>query len=241
VFWTLVGLCVAALVGGVVTAGITARNFTVPSTSMANTIEPGDAVVVDRTAQVHRGDVIVEQQPSTGNPSGYFIRRVIGLPGDHVDCCDSHGRITVNGKPLDESYLYPSDAPSLIPFNITVPAGKLWLLGDHRSMALDSRAEGPLAVQVVGRVILVLRSGHAIFLHTPRTFIADGLAPASNPVPPAFIGAWVFVLALVLLVALIIFGIVRYAMRRRPSQPHPADFPPGWRPEERSGPAMPKA
>lgn len=198
-------------------------------------------MLVDRTAQVHRGDVIVEQQPSTGDLSGYHIRRVIGLPGDHVDCCNPHGGITVNGNPLDESYLYPSDAPSLIPFRITVPAGKLWLMGDHRSLSLDSRAKGPLAVQVAGRVILVWRSRHVIFLHTPRTFIVDGLAPASSPVPAAFIGVWVFILAFVLLVALIIFGIVRYAMRvqSRSSQPYPADFPPGWRPEERSGPAMP--
>ena len=245
VFWTLVGLCVAALVGGAVTVIATARDFTVPSISMENTLKPGDFVVVDRTAQAHRGDVIIEQQPSIGNLPEYFIRRVIGLPGDHVDCCDSHGRITVNDKPLDESYLYPSDAPSLSRFNSTVPAGELWLMGDHRSVSLDSRAKGPLAVQVVGRVILVWRSGHVIFLHTPHTFIADGLAPASSPMPAAFIGAWAFILALVLLVALIIFGIVCYAMRERrgsyTSQPRPADFPPGWRPEERSGPATPEA
>ena len=55
-------------------------------------------MVMDRTTQVHRGDVIVEQQPSTGPV--YFIRRVIGLPGDHVACCHARGRITVNGKPL---------------------------------------------------------------------------------------------------------------------------------------------
>ena len=65
-------------------------------------------MVMDRTTQVHRGDVIVEQQPSTGPV--YFIRRVIGLPGDHVACCNARGRITVNGKPLDETYLYPADA-----------------------------------------------------------------------------------------------------------------------------------
>src|SRR5262245_65282343 len=110
VFWALVGLCAVALIGGAATVIATERSFTESSTSMENTIRPGDLMVMDRTTQVHRGDVIVEQQPSTG--PGYFIRRVIGLPGDHVACCNARGRMTVNGKPLDETYLYPADAPS---------------------------------------------------------------------------------------------------------------------------------
>jgi len=197
---------------------------------MENTIWPGDLMVMDRTTQVHRGDVIVEQQPSTG--PGYFIRRVIGLPGDHVACCNARGRMTVNGKPLDETYLYPADAPSPTPFSITVPAGKLWLLGDHRSIALDSRTEGPLAVQVVGRVSLVIRSGQAIFLRTPHTFAAAGLAPANSQTPPALIGAIVVGLAVVLLLALAIFGLIRYTMRRRrgsrPAEPHSVSVGHTW-------------
>ena len=70
-----------------------------------------------------------------------YIKRVIGIPGDKVKCCDSEGRITVNGVPLDESsYLYPGDQPSERPFEITVPEGRLWVMGDHRSVSLDSRA-----------------------------------------------------------------------------------------------------
>lgn len=179
---------------------------------MENTIMPGDTVVVDRAPPVHRGDVIVEEQPSTG--PGYYIRRVIGVPGDHVACCDVLGRITVNGKALSETYLYPGDAPAPARFNITVPAGKLWLLGDHRSIARDSRTEGALAVQVVGRVFLIVRSGHITFLQVPQTFIASGLAPASEPTPAAVIGFGVLSLALVLLLSLAIFGTVRYAIRR---------------------------
>jgi len=197
---------------------------------MENTIRPGDLMVMDRTTQVHRGDVIVEQQPSTG--PGYFIRRVIGLPGDHVACCNARGRMTVNGKPLDETYLYPADAPSPTPFSIIVPTGKLWLLGDHRSIALDSRTEGPLAVQVVGRVSLVIRSGQAIFLRTPHTFAAAGLAPANSQTPPALIGAIVVGLAVVLLLALAIFGLIRYTMRRRrgsrPAEPHSVSVGHTW-------------
>ena len=185
----LAGLCVVALIGGAARVVTTTGKFSVPGTSMENTIMPGDIVLADRTAPVHRGDVIVEEQPSDG--SSLYILRVIGLPGDHVACCDAKGRLTVNGKALDETYLYPGDAPSRYPVNapssalfiVTVPAGKFWLMGDHRSRARDSRTEGALAVRVVGRVFLIERSGHAILLRTPQAFTASGLAPASEPTP----------------------------------------------------------
>jgi signal peptidase I len=188
-------------------------------------------VLVDRTTQVYRGDVIVEEEPSNGPE--YHIRRVIGLPGDHVACCDDQGRMTVNGKALDETYLYPGDAPARYPvnapssalFSVTVPAGKFWLMGDHRSRARDSRTEGALAVRVVGRVFLIERSGHAILLRTPQAFTASGLAPASEPTPAPLIGSGVACLALVLLLVLGGFWIVRYATRRRgrrgPPEPQP--------------------
>jgi signal peptidase I len=70
-----------------------------------------------------------------------FVKRVIGVGGDRVRCCDEQGRITVNGVPLDESaYLYPGNAPSDVPFDVVVPAGKLWVMGDHRAASSDSRA-----------------------------------------------------------------------------------------------------
>jgi signal peptidase I len=203
---------VLALAGGAATALTTGRVFTEPSTSMANTIRPGDVVVVARTTQVHRGDVIVERQavPAPGD----YVRRVIGLPGDHVACCDAHGRITVNGKPLDESYLYPGNPPSVVRFKVTVPEGQLWLLGDHRRASYDSRELGPLTVRVVGRVILVRHGGHLNLLQTPQTFVADGLAPASEGTPPALTGAVVALLACLLLIALVITGIVCYVIGR---------------------------
>lgn len=227
VFSVLAGLCVVALIGGAASFFTTARDFSMPGTSMENTLMPGDIAIVDRTAQVHRGDVIVEEDPSDGS---LHIRRVIGLPGDHVACCDGHGRMTVNGKALDESYLYPGDAPALAPFSITVPAGKFWLLGDHRSMARDSSTEGALAVQVVGRVFLIVRSGHAILLRAPQAFTASGLAPASEPTPAPLTAAGVIGLALVLLLALAIFGIARYVMRGRgrPGPPEPQPSQQWW-------------
>jgi signal peptidase I len=70
-----------------------------------------------------------------------FVKRVIGVGGDRVVCCDEAGRITVNGTPLDEeSYLYPGDAPSTETFDVIVPPDKLWVMGDHRSSSSDSRA-----------------------------------------------------------------------------------------------------
>lgn len=180
---------------------------------MENTIRPGDRVVVDRTAQVRRGDVIVEQQPSVG--PGYFIRRVIGLPGDRVACCNARGQITVKGKALDETYLYPGDAPSETRFDVTVPKGKLWLLGDHRRISYDSQQTGPLAVRVSGQVFLIFRSGHPIFLRTPQTFVTDGLAPPGTRTPPALAGVDVSSLASLALLALTIIGVIRHVIRVR--------------------------
>jgi signal peptidase I len=70
-----------------------------------------------------------------------FVKRVIGVAGDHVVCCDSGGHVTVNGVALQETdYLYPGNAPSTMTFDVVVPADKLWVMGDHRAASSDSRA-----------------------------------------------------------------------------------------------------
>ena len=69
-----------------------------------------------------------------------YIKRVIGVPGDRVDCCNSKGQITVNGVPLSESsYVFPGAKPSQDPFSVVIPPGRLWVMGDNREESADSR------------------------------------------------------------------------------------------------------
>ena len=87
---------------------------------------------------------------------GHLIKRVIGLPGDHVQCCDGEGRLLVNGTPIDEQvYLGPGRAGEPLEFNITVPEGHLWVMGDNRGHSHDSRMFGPIDEDlIVGRAFV---------------------------------------------------------------------------------------
>ncbi|MDH6122121.1 signal peptidase I [Kitasatospora sp. GAS204B] len=91
-----------------------------------------------------------------------LIKRVIGVGGDTVVCCDNSGRITVDGSPIDEPYLAPGNPPSRMPFHVTVPKGRLWVMGDHRDLSADSRYhmdgqwQGTVPVSnVIGRAFLI--------------------------------------------------------------------------------------
>ena len=117
-------------------------------------------------------------------PGTDYVKRVIGVPGDHVVCCNAQGQVTVNGVALSEkSYIYPGAAPSQIRFNITVPPGRLWVMGDNRADSDDSRYRigdpggGTIPESaVVGRAFLIIwplsRFGD---LPIPNTFQQAGL------------------------------------------------------------------
>ncbi|MGC4747096.1 signal peptidase I [Micromonospora sp. DT201] len=141
-------LGVAILVAVLVRAFVL-QTFFIPSPSMENTLKIDDRVLVNKLVydfrSPHRGEVIVFKAPIewSGNPDGEdFIKRVIGTPGDHVVCCDPQERLMINGKSLDEPYIFSMDGirdkPADQEFDITVPKGRLWVMGDHRSASGDS-------------------------------------------------------------------------------------------------------
>jgi signal peptidase I len=122
-------------------------------------------------------------------PSGEqdFIKRVIGVPGDRVVCCNAQGRITVNGHPLIENYLYPGSDNRTLPFDITVPAGHLWVEGDHRNDSADSRSHtglpggGSIPInKVIGRAFVIVWPFSRFHgLSTPSSFNTVSSATAS--------------------------------------------------------------
>lgn len=98
----------------------------------------------------------------SGDTSGFLVKRIIGMPGDQVECCDAAGRLMVNGVAIDETYVPEGVAPSETEFSVTVPADSLWVMGDNRSNSADSRAnvDGPShgfvpVSDVVGRAVAI--------------------------------------------------------------------------------------
>jgi signal peptidase I len=164
--FVLLALVLAIAISGLVRS-LWIDVYYIPSESMEPLLGTGDRILVSRTAftaePIQRGDVVVFDGRGsfaplssgkgplvdaaaaasqwfglTGSDTTY-VKRVIGVPGDHVQCCSSEGRLTVNGQVLEEAYLYPGDEPSKQKFDVVVPQGRLWLMGDHRSRSADSR------------------------------------------------------------------------------------------------------
>jgi signal peptidase I len=185
-------LGVAILVAVLVRAFVL-QTFYIPSPSMENTLQINDRVLVNKLVydfrSPHRGEVVVFKAPTewSGNPEGEdFIKRVIGVGGDHVVCCDPQERLVINGKPLDEPYLFSADGqrdkPADQEFDIIVPKGRLWVMGDHRSASGDSLEHWQQSGQniesatipedrVVGRAFTVFWPiSHAAWLGVPESF-----------------------------------------------------------------------
>jgi signal peptidase I len=126
-----------------------------------------------------------------GTPVGQtdYVKRVIGVPGDRVACCNAQGLVTVNGVPLHEqSYLYPGAAPSQIHFNIVVPPGRLWVMGDNRQVSDDSRLRmsdpggGTIPEnKVIGRAfVIVWPPSRWRILPIPSTFGQPGISKSGS-------------------------------------------------------------
>ncbi|GAA2638182.1 MULTISPECIES: signal peptidase I [Streptomyces] len=134
---------------------------------------PKDPIVVK---QIKEALTFIGLLPSADEQD--LIKRVIGVGGDTVKCCDSQGRVTVNGSPLDEPYVNPGNTPSDITFEVTVPEGRLFVMGDHRANSSDSRFhldEGfsgtiPESGVVGEAVVIAWPYGHWTKLEQPATF-----------------------------------------------------------------------
>ncbi|OEU91393.1 signal peptidase I [Streptomyces oceani] len=140
--------CVLFL-GGFVWGAIAYQPYTVPTDSMAPTVQSGDRVLAERIdgGDVRRGDVVVFEDPSWGDLP--MVKRVVGTGGDKVVCCDRQGRVVINGEPVEEPYVARDGPASSTGFERTVPDEGLFLLGDHREDSQDSRVhlkEGHWAV-----------------------------------------------------------------------------------------------
>lgn len=211
---------IGAIVIATLLRSFVGQMFIIPSGSMQNTLQINDRVLVAKFGGFQRGDVVVFEDPGSWlapsppvtNPAQIFlefigvlpnsgtehlIKRVIGMPGDHVRLNDE-GLIEVNGQPLDErAYLYSQDgvqvAPATVPFDIVVPKDRIFVMGDHRNASNDSRcrladmAQNPGSSafvpvdKVVGAAVAIVAPLDRLStFHVPATF-----ADVPDPTEPA--------------------------------------------------------
>jgi len=159
---------VSALVLSVLVRTFIFQAFYVPSASMESTLQINDRIVVSKISTkitgVNRGDVIVFHDPSSWLGVGYtnpysgklghflqyvgivpansgkdLVKRVIGVAGDQIQCCDTKGRIVRNGEGIDEPYIRAGSSTNQVDFSVLVPDGHVFVMGDNRGNSEDSR------------------------------------------------------------------------------------------------------
>jgi signal peptidase I len=223
VFWGLFGLAVVAVVAGILLGARSMRAYRDPSTGMEPAIRPGDRLSVLVSQNVRRGDIIVFTRPGLDVA---YVKRVIGLPGDDVRCCNGQGRVMVAGKPLDETYVDPDGPPSQSRFSVRLGPGQLWVMGDNRSASLDSRSWGPVPTSgIAGRVVEDVSAART--LRTPQTFVTEGLAPPDHRAAPDAGPIAVAGSGLLAVIVLTVFGTIRFFSwrhwSRRGREPYRSD------------------
>ena len=237
-------LLLAAFLIAVLIRTFLLQAFFIPSGSMEHTLDIGDKVLVNKVVydvrEPARGEIVVFRgtdrwapEPKQAQPGGNrigrflgdlvglsapgekdFIKRVIGTPGDTVACCDAKGRVTVNGHPLDETYIPENSPPDVEPnptqcqsrrFGpVTVPKGQVFVMGDHRLVSQDARCQGPVPIEnIIGRAFLVVwPADRWKTLEVPSTFtdVPKPYAAPETVVPyrPATLGTTAIVVPLLI-------------------------------------------
>ena len=196
-FWLELPILVGvAIVVALLVRAFLVQTFYIPSSSMEHTLDRNDRVLVNKLVydfrSPERGEVIVFEAPDFWRKKPEeedYIKRIIGVGGDRVVCCDN-GQLTVNGQPLNESYVYPGDDAASREFDITVPEGRLWVMGDHRSSSADSLANysssgGDMQLSTIPEDVVIGRAfvlfwpfDRATWLTIPDTFAE---VPATAP------------------------------------------------------------
>ncbi|WGW13079.1 signal peptidase I [Saxibacter everestensis] len=205
-------IVVAALLLSVLFKLFLVRAFYIPSASMESTLDVDDRILVNQLSPglmpLERGDIVVfndpggwlpetEQENSVVGGALTFIgllpqdageqvvKRVIGLPGDRIECCSADGNLIVNGQPIREKYVHRGSPPSDIAFDVEVPDDRIWVMGDNRSNSADSRyhmdqqGHGTIPVSsVVGTVFVInwplerfrwISNPADVFAHVPES------------------------------------------------------------------------
>ncbi|MED7953609.1 signal peptidase I [Streptomyces sp. BE303] len=220
----LLGLGLVLMIGGFAVIAVNYRPYDIPTASMAPTLQVGDTVLARKTdgADIGRGDVVIFRDQAWGAQP--MVKRVVAVGGDTVAFDGGQQRLTLNGKPVEESYL-SAQGPQGGSYSVTVPAGRLFLLGDNRLGSLDSRVHLEVdggtvpAADVEARVEgTVLPFGRAGLLAGTSAFDeVGGPGPAGpGPLEPAFYATVVGAATVVVTSAVGgAAGLVR--KRRRPS------------------------
>lgn len=213
---------VVALVASALLRAFVIQAFYVPTGSMLPEIQLNDKILVSRVGGVHRGEVVVFRDPGGWIPASektapagtlqsalefvgllpqssddHLVKRVIGLPGDEVVCCTGQGRITINGLPIDEAaYVFQGNAVAdNVSFDVVVPAGRIFVLGDHRYRSGDSAyhlpQQGAFVPEdlITGRAVAVIwPAADAHLLHIPSVF--SSVPPGQEPPAEAIINSF---------------------------------------------------